>query len=210
MLLEPTRLRRCATHCQRRVSLQPHAPRPTREGHGSGGLPSTRRRRPRKRLSLFQTTCQKHTAGRPQRPAHIPAVSRCCSGRAAEAWMTPSPTPSCLATNKKMTTLYASGMRHYMGVGSFKASELTVANAIHLSTSSLSSMDEPVFQHTIEISATERRILDKLLWFCHDCGAPGTGRVTTHARCKDGIERLETRCCNRMSCGTILLRWALT
>lgn len=63
VLLEPTRLRRCATHCQRRVSLQPHAPRPTREGHGSGGLPSTRRRRPRKRLSLFQTTCQKHTAG---------------------------------------------------------------------------------------------------------------------------------------------------
>ena len=158
--------------------------------------------------------------------------------------MTPSPTPSCLATNKKMTTLYASGMRHYMGVGSFKASELTVENTIHLSTrtSSLMSrrrrasspMFEPVFLFRMQacagpwvltrfVSIQSRSLLlhdasktiskrpllrhaRNLQWFCNACGAQGTGCVTKQARCKDGIERLETRCCNRVSCGTVLLQ----
>ena len=31
----------------------------------------------------------------------------------------------------------------------------------------------------------------------NDCGAQGTGCVTEHACCKDGIDRLETRCCRK-------------
>ena len=41
------------------------------------------------------------------------------------------------------------------------------------------------------------RHVRNLEWFRNDCGAQGTGCVTKHACCRDGIERLETRSCTK-------------